>query len=141
MSTDHEAVGRAVERIAYANIAWQTLKVVTHGYPKRWTAFVGPITGTTRATPGEALIALADKIDPSWETRLRERCESLGLDTDTHRHHVLGEYEGAGGFSSVTIRERGEAGKYVVDCLGSDRETACRAALAALDVLYPPEAS
>ena len=130
MSADHEAVGRAVERIAAAGAGWIRTCVITAN--EGWGALATQIKGEpgnnltttyTYSSSGEALIALAELVDPSWETWLRERCEELGIGFDVL--DILKDDS-----DSVLAR--------AVRAVDPPRETACRAALAALDVLYPP---
>lgn len=119
---NYEAVGRAVERLSGREV-----RVVWDPYnPPLHRAETGDHT-SYRPTPGDALIALADAVAPSWETRLRERCAELGM---TPRR---------GSFGGVSVWQDGAFVLSVAHT--ADHETACRAALAALDMLHPREES
>lgn len=130
--SDYEAVGRAVERISGARTRGQTVIWRDEVY-ETWRA-ESSTKGehATGDTLGEAMIALAEQVDPSWETRLREGCEALECIPVIHASTLVK------GSMYVAVKTNVFGSTRRVVTVSPSREAACRAALAALDVLYPP---
>lgn len=137
MSSFSEEAGAALHKIASAIPTYAGVQFCRSGNPPTWSASSGDVrTREIHFTAGGALIELAKKLNPPTpgEDLLRRCCDVLGLDLDFAVTTC--------GRPIVSVVEHSEIGdvpreRRLVECIHASRETACRAALSALDEFYP----